>query len=123
MFKLEFKLQDNTIIQTNTFIPREGLVRIIVEPDTNDIKNIKLNIHEKEYYLLRELNGFYIDITKDMMNPGKNVFNFSIQRRETSNTNKVEITLTKSNIKQIIHSDIDILNAKLNKIITKMEEK
>ena len=122
MFKLELKLQGNTIIKTNPFIPREELVKIVVKPDRNDIRIITLNIRNKQYYLLREVNTFYIDITKDMMVPGKNTFTFSING-ETSNTNSVEIDLTKNNIKQIDHSDLDILNAKLNKITSILEEK
>ena len=122
MFKLDLKLQGNTIIKTNSFIPREELVKIVVKPDRNDIRIITLNIRNKKYFLLREVDTFYIDITKDMMAPGKNVFTFSING-ETSNTNSVEIDLTKNNIKQIDHSDLDILNAKLNKITSILEEK
>ena len=122
MFKLDLKLQGNTIIKTNSFIPREELVKIVVKPDRNDIRIITLNIRNKKYFLLREVDTFYIDITKDMMAPGKNTFTFSING-ETSNTNSVEIDLTKNNIKQIDHSDLDILNAKLNKITSILEEK
>lgn len=122
MFNIEFKLQGNTVIQVNSFIPREGLVRITVMPDRN-IRNLKLNIKNKEYYLLKDHGVFGIDITKDMMIPGKNTFNFTIQGDITSNTNNVEIELTKNNIKQTIHSDLDILNAKLNKITSILEER
>ena len=122
MFNIEFKLQGNTVIQVNSFIPRESLVRITVKPD-RDIRNVKLNIKNKEYYLLKDHGVFGIDITKDMMVPGKNTFNFTIQGDITSNTNNVEIELTKNNIKQTIHSDLDILNAKLNKITSILEER
>ena len=122
MFNIEFKLQGNTVIQVNSFIPRESLVRITVKPDRN-IRNVKLNIKNKEYYLLKDHGVFGIDITKDMMVPGKNTFNFTIQGDITSNTNNVEIELTKNNIKQTIHSDLDILNAKLNKITSILEER
>lgn len=124
-YNVEYKLEDNQVVQLSSFISRTQDLVIKLKTSKNNIQNIKILLNNQEYYMLKsERYAYSVQLYRNMVKVGNNTIQFviDIQNRPSITTNTLNITLTKENIIQTDFDYVNFLISTLNKIIINMNK-
>lgn len=122
-YNVEYKLENNQVVQLSSFISRTQDLVIKLKTSKNNIQNIKILLNNQEYYMLKsERYAYSVQLYRNMVKVGNNTIQFviDIQNRPSIITNTLNITLTKENIIQTDFDYVNFLISTLNKIIINM---
>lgn len=124
-YNVDFKLENDTISQRSTFIPRTQDLTIRLNTTNSKILNAKIVLNNKDFYMTRtSKNTYTIKLHKNMCIVGNNNISFVLEffGGKFIETNTLPLTLFKDNIIQADFNYIEYLIATLNKTLTKLDK-
>lgn len=125
-FTITNVLNEELIIKQNTtYIPKNERISLVIKNNIGNIKNLKIFINDKEFYLFKNSNGDYEFILDNSIIPENELEIYFIAEVDYLRdkyladiySDKITLNLTDNNYNNTKYSTLEKINNKINELI------